>query len=260
VHAATLVLAVVTVGLIGERRLARQPRSLFAFRAAAIWAALGGRSLAREALAVAALLEGGEVGAARRRVRALVGRDPRALDEAELARAVVESVAENAVDAVIAPLFWAALGGAPAVLAYRAINTLDAMVGHKDERYREFGWAAARLDDLATWPAARLGALLTVAAAPAVGGSPRATARVLRRDGARHPSPNAGRAEAAAAGALGVRLGGVNRYGERLEHRPELGDGRLPEVVDIGRAVVLLRVCAALAVLLAVATAEEVRP
>jgi adenosylcobinamide-phosphate synthase len=258
-HAATLVLAVTAAAALVERGLARRPRTLLAFRAAAVWMALGGRSLAGEALALARLLEDGQLGEARRRAPALVGRDPSGLDEGELARAAVESVAENSVDAVVAPLLWAAVGGASAVVAYRAVNTLDAMVGHKDERYLRFGWAAARLDDLATWPAARAGALLAVVAAPVVGGSPVEAWRVLRRDGGRHPSPNAGRAEAAFAGALGLRLGGLNRYGERLERRPQLGDGRTPQVADIGRAVVLLAACSAWAVLLALATAGQVR-
>ncbi len=255
VHATTLVVIVAAAAALLERRLARRTRALLAFRAVAVWTALGGRSLAREALALAELLERGELGAARRRAPALVGRDPSELDERELVRAVVESIAENSIDAVVAPLLWAALGDASGVLAYRAVNTLDAMVGRKDARYRRFGWAAARLDDATTWPAARVGALLAVGAAPAVGGSPREAWRVLRRDGGRHPSPNAGRGEAAFAGALGLRLGGVNRYGERLERRPQLGDGRPPEVADVGRAVRLLVVCSALATLLAVGLA-----
>jgi adenosylcobinamide-phosphate synthase len=143
-------------------------------------------------------------------------------------------------------------------LGYRAANTLDAMVGHKDDRYQRFGWGAARLDDLATWPAARVGALFAVVAAPVVGGSPRVAWTVLRRDGRRHPSPNAGRAEAAFAGALGLRLGGINRYGARLERRPQLGHGRPPESDDIGRAIGLLGICSALALLLALAIAAKV--
>ena len=131
---------------------------------------------------------------------------------------------------------WGALAGAPGVAAYRAANTLDAMIGHRSKRYLEFGWAAARLDDVMSWPAARLGALLAVASAPVVGGSPAAAWAALRRDGASHPSPNAGRLEAAFAGALGLELGGPLSYGGRVEERPVLGDGAAPDVEAIRRA------------------------
>ena len=124
----------------------------------ALYVALGGRSLAREAQAVADLVERDEIEAARARIRSLVGRDPEHLDGEELCAAVIESVAENTVDAVIAPLFWVAVAGAPGVLAHRAVNTLDAMVGRRNERYARFGTAAARADDVANWPAARLAA------------------------------------------------------------------------------------------------------
>jgi adenosylcobinamide-phosphate synthase len=211
---------------------------------------LGGRSLRREALRLAALLEGGDLAGARALAPALVGRDPSELDAGELARAVVESVAENTSDAVVASAFWFAAGGAPAATAHRAANTLDAMVGHRSERYREFGWAAARLDDAVNWIPARLTALLAAVAAPAVGGSPRDALRVLGRDGGAHPSPNAGRAEAAFAGALGVRLGGTNRYGSRVEQRPFLGDGRPADVADIARAVRLSQIVESSAVAL----------
>jgi adenosylcobinamide-phosphate synthase len=209
--------------------------------AAATWTVLGGTSLAREGRAMRAALEAGDVEAARARLPHLCGRAPDALDAKELTRATVESVAENTSDAVVGPLFWGALLGGPGLLGYRAVNTLDAMVGHRSPRYANFGWAAARSDDVAGWVPARLTALLTVACAPLVGGSPRAAYRVFRRDGAAHPSPNAGRCEAAFAGALGVRLGGVNVYGDRVEHRPELGDGRPPEPDDIRRAERLSR-------------------
>src|SRR5262249_15070898 len=121
-----------------------------------LWTALGGRSLERAALALADALDRGDLDEARRLAPALVGRDPTALDAGELARAAVESVAENTGDAVVAPLLWFAVAGTPGALAYRAANTLDAMVGHRSDRYREFGWAAARLDDVLNWPAARL--------------------------------------------------------------------------------------------------------
>lgn len=209
--------------------------------AAATWAVLGGTSLAREGRAMERALEAGDLDAARARLPHLCGRDPGGLGAKELTRATVESIAENTSDAAVAPLFWGAVLGAPGLLGYRAVNTLDAMVGHRSRRYANFGWAAARTDDAANWVPARLTGLLTVACAPLVGGSPREAYRILRRDGGRHPSPNAGRCEAAFAGALGVRLGGVNVYGDRAEHRPELGDGRPPEPEDIGRAVRLSR-------------------
>jgi adenosylcobinamide-phosphate synthase len=202
-----------------------------------VWTVLGGRSLARAALALAAALDRGELDEARRLAPVLVGRDPAGLDAPELARAAVESVAENTSDAVVAPLLWYALAGVPGAIAYRAVNTLDAMVGHKSSRYLEFGWAAARLDDLVNWPAARLAAALAVCLAP----EPRRAARVLLRDDGAHPSPNAGLVEAAFAGALSVRLGGANSYGGHVEIRPTLGDGTAPTAADVRRAVALSR-------------------
>jgi adenosylcobinamide-phosphate synthase len=216
---------------------------------------LGGTTLAREAGALAGELGEGRLEAARRRLPHLCGRDPAGLDEKQLCRATVESVAENTSDAVVAPLLWGVVGGVPGLLAYRAVNTLDAMVGHRDARYLRFGWAAARLDDAANWVPARLTGALIALWAPAAGGSARQAWRVLRRDGARHPSPNAGRCEAAMAGALGVRLGGANSYGGRVEHRPELGDGAGPGLADVRRAVRLSRLVSATALALAAAGA-----
>jgi adenosylcobinamide-phosphate synthase len=227
VHVALLTGAVVALAAAGERALGT------AFRAAALWAALGARSLMREAEAVAGLVEAGDLRAARTRIRSLVGRDPEALDAPGLCAAAIESVAENTVDAVVAPLLWAAAAGAPGVLGHRAVNTLDAMVGHRSPRYARFGTAAARLDDALNWPAARL----TAALAAALGDDPRGAVRAWRRDAPRHPSPNAGRAEAAFAGALGLRLGGPLAYAGRVEHRPYLGDGRAPGPDDVRRAV-----------------------
>ena len=225
--------------------------------AALVWTTLGGRSLERVALRLAAALEAGNVDEARRIAPALVGRDPSTLDATELARAAVESVAENTNDAVVAPLLWAAAGGAPAAAAYRAVNTLDAMIGHKHDRYRSFGWFAARLDDCASWPPARLTVVLTSACAPLVGGSRRSAWRAAWRDGRLHPSPNAGRVEGAFAGALGLRLGGLNQYAHGVERRPVLGDGRTPDVADIRRAVTLARLVGAAALLIALAVARR---
>ncbi|MEU0183605.1 cobalamin biosynthesis protein [Streptomyces sp. NPDC006207] len=234
----------------GLQRAARRsgPASV-ALTAAATWAVLGGTSLVREARAIGAALSAGDTEAARGRLPHLCGRDPQPLDEAQLARAVVESVAENTSDAVVGALVWGALGGVPGLVGFRAVNTLDAMVGHKSPRHRRFGWAAARLDDVAGYPGARLTAALAVLSGP----DPRGAWRAWRRDGSRHPSPNAGPVEASFAGALGVRLGGTLAYGGRVEHRPVLGAGNRPvEVRDIERAARLSRRVGALALAVAV--------
>jgi adenosylcobinamide-phosphate synthase len=219
---------------LGRTRIGRGPVLMLL-----TWAGLGGRSLVREADRIAAALDAGELDAARAALRALAGRDADALDRDRICRAVVESVAENTGDAVVGALLWGAVGGPAGVAVYRAANTLDAMVGQRSERYAEFGWAAARLDDALSWPGARLGAAIAVALAPTVGGSPVAAWRVVRRDGAAHPSPNAGRLEAAFAGALGVRLGGPLSYSGRVELRPEIGDGRAPGPEAVRRATML---------------------
>ncbi len=229
-----LLLAV--AGWIGRRAYGSTASS-----ALLVWVALGGRSLERSALTMAELLQASELAAARAHAPMLVGRDPRELDAHELCRATIESVAENTADALVGALLWGALAGAPGVAVYRAANTLDAMIGHRGPRYERFGWAAARLDDVLTWPAARLTALLTVLIAPLAGADAREALRIMRRDGASHPSPNAGLIEAAFAGALRVRLGGTNRYATHTEHRPVLGDGPTPSTEDIARAALLSR-------------------
>jgi adenosylcobinamide-phosphate synthase len=208
--------------------------------AAASYVSIAGRSLCDAARAVGAALDAGDLEEARRRLPSLVGRDPAGLDEGELARAVVESVAENTVDAVVAPALWAVAFGARGTLAYRAINTMDAMVGYRSERYAHFGTAAARLDDVANWVPARVTGALVAVARPR---SAAEVARVVRRDAGGHPSPNSGVAEAAFAAALGIQLGGLNRYGDRIEDRPRLGDGRPAEPIDIERACDLSRDC-----------------
>jgi adenosylcobinamide-phosphate synthase len=183
------------------------------------------------------LLEDGDLPGARDRLSHLCARDATGLMANDLARASVESLAENTSDAVVAPLLWGAVAGVPGLLGYRALNTLDAMVGYRSGRYLRFGWASARLDDLANLVPARVAAALTVAAAPVVGGSCVEAWRVWRRDGSRHPSPNAGPVEAASAGALGVTIGGSNVYGGLPEDRGTLGDGPAVVVADLGRAV-----------------------
>ncbi|MFF4043158.1 cobalamin biosynthesis protein [Streptomyces sp. NPDC001816] len=229
----------VALGAVAERAVRRSPVASVALTAAATWAVVGGTSLAREARTVGRALEAGDVEAARARLPHLCGRDPQALDADGIARAVVESVAENTSDAVVGALVWGAVGGVPGLLGFRAVNTLDAMVGHKSARFRRYGWASARLDDVVGWPGARLTAVLAAAAGP----DPRGALRAWRADARKHPSPNAGPVEASFAGALGVRLGGTLSYGGRVEHRPVLGGdtGRAVRVTDIDRAVRLSR-------------------
>ncbi len=199
---------------------------------------LGARSLDIRAAEVGEALAARRIDEARRMLPALVGRDPADLDETEIARAVVESVAENTVDAVVAPLFWAAVGGPVAAAAYRAVNTLDAMVGYRNDRYRRFGWASARTDDVANFVPARVAAVIVALCSP---GRAAAIGRAVRQQAPGHPSPNAGVIEAAFAAALGVRLGGTNRYGEVVEQRVPLGEGRATAPGDIARARLLAR-------------------
>ena len=247
-----------TLPAVAAHRLTRGgPLLRAAAVTATVWAVTGARSLRHEAERAAVALDTNDLAAAREVLPGLCSRDPAHLGPKDLTRAVVESVAENTSDAAVAPLVWAAVAGLPGLAAYRAVNTLDAMVGYRSPRYERFGWAAARLDDVANWAPARLTAVLAAACAPAVGGSPRASLRAVRRDGGHHPSPNGGHAEAAFAGALGLRLGGASSYQGVTEYRPELGDGRPPEPRDIRRAARLSRAvtvsAAALAALAALA-------
>ncbi|MEU1020103.1 cobalamin biosynthesis protein [Streptomyces sp. NPDC005898] len=235
---------------LAARLVRRSPAASVALTAAATWAVVGGTSLGREARAVGGALEAGDIEVARERLPHLCGRDPQALDRDGIARAVVESVAENTSDAVVGALVWGAVGGVPGLVAFRAVNTLDAMVGHKSPRYRRYGWASARLDDVLGWPGARL----TAGLAALAGTSPSGAVRAWRADAAKHPSPNAGPVEASFAGALGVRLGGTLSYGGRVEHRPVLNaGGRDVRVADIERAVRLSRRVSWLALGVAVA-------
>lgn len=251
-----LVTAVVVAVLAVRRALGRRWTGEAIVSAAVTWAALGHTSLLREGAEMQRLLAAGDLPGARLRLSHLCGRDATTLDEIGLARATVESVAENTSDAVVAPLVWGLVGGAPAVAGYRALNTLDAMFGSRTSRYRRFGWAAARLDDLANWVPARLTAVLAAALAPLVGGRSADARAAWHRDAHGHPSPNAGPVEAAFAGALGARLGGtVNTYGDHRDVRPSLGDGREVEVADIARAATLSRAVGIAALALCVAVA-----
>ncbi|QIP87119.1 cobalamin biosynthesis protein [Streptomyces sp. Tu 2975] len=237
-HTAVCAGGAVAAAVLASRAVRRSPAASVALTAAATWAVVGGTTLGREATAIGDALAAGDVEAARERLPHLCGRDPQALDEQQIARAVVESVAENTSDAVVGALVWGALAGVPGLVGFRAVNTLDAMVGHRSPRYLRYGWASARLDDVAGWPGARL----TAALAAVCGPDRRGAVRAWRADAAEHPSPNAGPVEASFAGALGVRLGGSLSYGGRVEHRPVLnGAGRAVEFGDIGRAVRLSR-------------------
>jgi adenosylcobinamide-phosphate synthase len=197
-----------------------------AFFVAAYFAAsaLATRSLLTEARAVRRFVADGDLPSARQQVARIVGRDPDDLSEGEVMRATIETLAESASDGIVAPMLYLAIGGVPLALAYKAINTLDSMIGHRGKRYEFFGKSAARLDDVVNFIPARLTALLLVSAAWILRLDFRGAWRVMRRDGGKHVSPNAGRPEAAMAGALGVRLGGTNFYDGEAHHGQYLGD------------------------------------
>lgn len=226
----TCVGVVTGAGMMG-RRTGVLPTALIT------WATLGGTSLTSVGERLADSLASDDLEGARALIPSLCGRDPNSLDADGMARAALESVAENTSDATVGPLVWGAIAGIPGLLAYRMINTLDAMVGYRNSRYSNFGWASARLDDVANFLPARLTALLVVA----LGDDRAGAATAVRRDASAHPSPNAGVVEASFAGALGVELGGVTVYRHRTENRPTLGDGRAPTGRDLYRAAALSR-------------------
>jgi adenosylcobinamide-phosphate synthase len=212
---------------------------------ALLYTCFAGRDLERHSTRVFNALRAENLIVARQQLALLVGRDTAQLDEREITRATVESVAENLADGVTAPLFFALLAGPVGALTYKAINTLDSMFGHKDARYFYFGWASARLDDLANYLPARLTAPLTALAALLLGGRARAAWRVLRRDGRKHASPNSGLTEAAFAGALGVQLGGTNFYDGEPHLAPLLGEPQEPlQAAHIFRANALMMLTA----------------
>ncbi|MHA3020995.1 cobalamin biosynthesis protein [Mycobacterium sp. BMJ-28] len=243
------------LGVAAERAAARRgPRWTFAVTAVTTWVVLGGTSLARTGAQMADRLGADDIAGARALLPSLCGRDPSVLDADGLARAALESVAENTSDAQVAPILWGAIAGVPGLLVYRGANTLDAMIGHHSPRYERFGWAAARFDDVLNYCGARATGLCVVA----VSGAPGAAWRAWRRDARKHPSPNAGVAEASFAGALGVRLGGPTQYRHRLEIRPALGDGPSPRPGDLRRAVRLSRAVQALATVAAVSVAVRI--
>lgn len=228
-----LLLLLIAVGLIAGLVIARLCfvllPSVMAIVIVAVLASslIAQRSLDAHVTAVAEALETSGVEAGREAVAEIVGRDTREMDEAAISRAAIESLAESFSDGIVAPLFWLTLAGLPGAIAYKAINTADSMIGHKTDRYRAFGWASARTDDLVNLPASRLAALWLVAAAAAEKGlTPRRALATAMRDARKHESPNAGWPEAAMAGALGVRLGGPRTYGDETVEAAWLGDGR----------------------------------
>lgn len=182
------------------------------------------KSLGEAAREVYGPLRSGDLPEARKKLSYIVGRDTEELPEAEIVRGTVETVAENTSDGITAPLFWGFVGGAPLALVYRAVNTCDSMVGYQNDRYREFGWASAKLDDLLNWVPARLTAIVMMCVTKPVKTSYRKALSVLFRDAKKHPSPNSGWGEAAVAALLGIRLGGVNVYKGKKSYRAEMGD------------------------------------
>jgi len=222
------------------------------------WVSLAARSLHLESAKVAKALLSGDLAGARLALSYIVGRETAELDEPEVVRGAVETVAENTGDGVIAPLFYLMLGGPPLAMAYKAVNTLDSMVGYKNERYLEYGWASACFDDLANYLPARLTGLLMVLAAPVCALSGSGAWRIMRRDCRNHSSPNSGFPEAAAAGALGVRLGGANRYFGRVVEKPTIGDAAAPLSLAAYDGVVRLMYCSEALLVIAWLTARSI--
>jgi adenosylcobinamide-phosphate synthase len=189
-----------------------------------IYFSISTKSLADEAKKVMHFLENNDLINARKALSQIVGRDTAHLNDEQIVRACVETVAESTVDGILSPLFFAFMGGPPAAMAYRAVNTMDSMLGHKDDKYLRFGWASARLDDIANYLPARISALLIPVAAFFCGYSPVRSIKIAIRDGRKHESPNSGISEAAMAGALGVQLGGPSSYQGEIIAKPFIGD------------------------------------
>lgn len=262
---AGIVAILLLLGIVGaiafvvERELFRLPFGLIGVAVVAS-TLIAQRSLHQHVADVATALEQGGVIAGRTAVAKIVGRDVGALDAAGVARAAIESLAENFSDAVVAPVFWMAIAGLPGAALYKAINTADSMIGHRTPRHEAFGWAAARLDDLVNLPASRLSALLLVAAAMLSKNAAAAAAwRAVLRDASRHRSPNAGYPEAAMAGALGLSLAGARVYGGVIIDDATMGDGRRDATAaDIRRALMLYRYADAILIALVAAIAAIV--
>ena len=244
--------ALLTAAVVAAGWALGRPRNAV-WRILLAWTALATRSLLSEAAAVIDALQKGDLVTARSKLARIVGRDTAHLDETGIARAIIETLAESACDGIVAPLCWLAAGGVSCGLAYKAINTLDSMIGHTEPPYRHFGVVAARLDDGVNFLPARLTSLAIVAAARFAGTKIRkldsaAAWRVWRRDGDRHASPNAGQSEAAMAGALGVRLGGASSYDGQAHFSSLLNEeGRAPEVSDARAALTLVAIVSGIA-------------
>jgi len=238
-----LVAGSLAVGVVLEVVARDVPYPGFAIAVLVVATLIATGSLDQHVRAVAAALRAEGLAGGRRSIANIVGRDPDALDEAAVCRAAIESLAENASDGVTAPALWFLAGGLPGIIAYKAINTADSMVGHMSERHRAFGWAAARLDDLVNLPASRLTGLMFVAAAAFVPGASASSAwQAYRRDARLHRSPNAGWPEAAMAGALGLRIAGPRSYGGVLVDDHWMGGGRAEATAqDIDRALKIYR-------------------
>ena len=221
-----------------------------------LYTCLAARCLADEGMKIKRILSEGSIEEARKQLSYIVGRDTEHLDESQITKAAVETISENTSDGIIAPLFYMFISGAPLALAYKAINTLDSMVGYKNEKYLDFGWASARLDDLANYIPSRITAFLMVASAFILSFDYKASASILKRDCKKHKSPNSGYPEAATAGALGVQLGGTNNYFGAPVYKPTIGDYKRPmEKADIDRAIKLMYTTEVLAIILFYAAA-----
>jgi adenosylcobinamide-phosphate synthase len=239
--------AALTGSVVSIAWLSGRPQNA-AYQVLLAWTALATRSLLDEAVTVIRALEAHDLERARQRLARIVGRDTAHLNEREIATAVIETLAESTCDGIVAPLFWLAAGGVPCAMAYKAVNTLDSMIGHSEPPYRYFGCVAARLDDAANLIPARLTALGIVAGAKINGLDAGRALEVWRRDGSKHASPNAGQSEAAMAGALGVRLGGARSYNGQPHDAPELlAEGRPASVHDARAALSLVAIVSGLA-------------
>jgi adenosylcobinamide-phosphate synthase len=254
---AVLLALSIGIGILVEQFATLSPPFTYAVALASVFALVAAGSLDQHVRAVPKALAQDGLPGGRRSVAMIVGRDPSVLDEAGVSRAAIESLAENASDGVVAPALWFVFLGLPGIIAYKAINTADSMIGHRSERYLAFGWAAARLDDLFNLPASRLTALLFVLAAAVLPGtSANGAYQAVLRDAGKHRSPNAGWPEAAMAGALGLRLAGPRVYGATLVDDHWMGSGSAEaNADDILRALALYRVAMALGVMLVLVAA-----
>lgn len=240
-----VVTAAASVGLVVQHRLAAWLPDFAPYLCALIGIfGLAAGSLYQHFVAIQRPLSQKDLEAAKHAVSMIVGRDTATMDASGISTAALESLAESFNDGVVAPVFWFAIGGLPGLFAYKAINTADSMIGHMEPRWRAFGWASAKTDDIANWIPARIAGVLIAMAAAAQGSTAQAM-RVMLKDASRHASPNAGWTEAAMAGALGVRLGGAVHYDGVLCERPSFGDGPAPSAMDMkkGAVVYLLALC-----------------